>query len=98
FSSRRRHTRFSRDWSSDVCSSDLLAIMKDPACGPIGVITLVLLLLLKWAALVALLESGQWLPLLLAPWLGRWILPLLLLTTAYVRPGGMGHTLAEHMP
>src|SRR5690606_10038530 len=23
FTSRRRHTRFSRDWSSDVCSSDL---------------------------------------------------------------------------
>src|SRR6266700_5859490 len=26
FSSRRRHTRFSRDWSSDVCSSDLRAL------------------------------------------------------------------------
>src|SRR5690606_41173868 len=26
FSSRRRHTRFSRDWSSDVCSSDLVEI------------------------------------------------------------------------
>src|SRR5690606_40020789 len=26
FSSRRRHTRFSRDWSSDVCSSDLQII------------------------------------------------------------------------
>src|SRR2546429_7350381 len=25
FSSRRRHTRCSRDWSSDVCSSDLQA-------------------------------------------------------------------------
>src|SRR5207237_6393884 len=25
FSSRRRHTRFKCDWSSDVCSSDLLA-------------------------------------------------------------------------
>src|SRR5690606_40781575 len=25
FSSIRRHTRFSRDWCSDVCSSDLLA-------------------------------------------------------------------------
>src|SRR3989475_9124867 len=25
FSSRRRHTRFDRDWSSDVCSADLLA-------------------------------------------------------------------------
>src|SRR5690606_39716812 len=26
FSSRRRHTRFSRDWSSDVCSSDLIIV------------------------------------------------------------------------
>ena len=75
-----------------------LAIMKDPACGPIGVISLVLLLLLKWAALVALLEAEQWLVLLLAPWLGRWVLPLLLLTTPYVRPGGMGQVLSEYMP
>src|SRR5438105_9178080 len=30
FSSRRRHTRSTRDWSSDVCSSDLCA----PAGGP----------------------------------------------------------------
>src|SRR5690606_40654861 len=28
FSSRRRHTRFSRDWSSDVCSSDLEVLFK----------------------------------------------------------------------
>src|SRR3989449_1666517 len=28
FSSRRRHTRCSRDWSSDVCSSDLKATCK----------------------------------------------------------------------
>src|SRR2546430_6396871 len=27
FSSRRRHTRFDCDWSSDVCSSDLFAIL-----------------------------------------------------------------------
>src|SRR2546421_5790321 len=26
FSSRRRHTRSDRDWSSDVCSSDLIGI------------------------------------------------------------------------
>src|SRR5207253_5024005 len=26
FSSRRRHTRWPRDWSSDVCSSDLFAL------------------------------------------------------------------------
>src|SRR5207249_7940733 len=30
FSSRRRHTRSKRDWSSDVCSSDL------PLCRPTG--------------------------------------------------------------
>src|SRR5690606_16152257 len=29
FSSRRRHTRFSRDWSSDVCSSDLRDEIQD---------------------------------------------------------------------
>src|SRR5207249_6421714 len=28
FSSRRRHTRSKRDWSSDVCSSDLLLILQ----------------------------------------------------------------------
>src|SRR5690606_39950914 len=30
FSSRRRHTRFSRDWSSDVCSSDLNVLLGAP--------------------------------------------------------------------
>src|SRR5215469_6311266 len=32
FSSRRRHTRSLRDWSSDVCSSDLRA---QPAVAPV---------------------------------------------------------------
>src|SRR5215510_15870182 len=31
FSSRRRHTRWPRDWSSDVCSSDLGTDKGDPA-------------------------------------------------------------------
>src|SRR5260370_39949304 len=31
FSSRRRHTRFKCDWSSDVCSSDLISIFIDSA-------------------------------------------------------------------
>src|SRR5438445_13690787 len=29
FSSRRRHTRYWRDWSSDVCSSDLSGTLKE---------------------------------------------------------------------
>src|SRR3712207_8987569 len=28
FSSRRRHTRYWRDWSSDVCSSDLRRLLR----------------------------------------------------------------------
>src|SRR5207245_6880845 len=37
FSSRRRHTRCYRDWSSDVCSSDLSSIQEQysvPLFGP----------------------------------------------------------------
>src|SRR5215208_4552622 len=36
FSSRRRHTSWPRDWSSDVCSSDLLeksAFPREKVCG-----------------------------------------------------------------
>src|SRR3712207_7432307 len=33
FSSRRRHTRYWRDWSSDVCSSDLSAGLRSAARG-----------------------------------------------------------------
>src|SRR2546427_4371671 len=33
FSSRRRHTRFDCDWSSDVCSSDLLWQVREAGLG-----------------------------------------------------------------
>src|SRR5690606_40293608 len=33
-SSRRRHTRFSRDWSSDVCSSDLRLVTVEVTLDP----------------------------------------------------------------
>src|SRR2546430_5866619 len=38
FSSRRRHTRFDCDWSSDVCSSDLLleGVMEREAFAPMS--------------------------------------------------------------
>src|SRR2546429_7384042 len=36
FSSRRRHTRCSRDWSSDVCSSDLSAVRTRESRAAIG--------------------------------------------------------------
>src|SRR2546422_1294781 len=37
FSSRRRHTRCSRDWSSDVCSSDLASVQDSNFSGPLTV-------------------------------------------------------------
>ncbi|MFI8581578.1 adenosylcobinamide-GDP ribazoletransferase [Ectopseudomonas khazarica] len=75
-----------------------LAIMKDPRSGPIAVVVLVLLLLLKYAALLTLLQAGQGACLILLPWLGRSLLPVLLVTTPYVRAGGLGQALVEHAP
>lgn len=75
-----------------------LAIMKDPRSGPIAVVVLVLLLLLKFVALWVLLGADERMALLLAPLLGRGALLGLFLTTPYVRPSGLGQALAEHLP
>ncbi|WP_053118557.1 adenosylcobinamide-GDP ribazoletransferase [Pseudomonas sp. P1.31] len=75
-----------------------LTIMKDPRSGPIAVVTLVLVLLLKFAALLALIEQGQGLVLIIVPVLGRAALLGLFLTTPYVRAGGLGQALADHLP
>src|SRR5690606_40135777 len=62
FSSRRRHTRFSRDWSSDVCSSDLteMIVLPSPSFLPLwtalatGSFVLSLLFKFYWFSLVPL--------------------------------------------
>jgi adenosylcobinamide-GDP ribazoletransferase len=75
-----------------------LTIMKDPRSGPIAVVTLVLVLLLKFSALMALIENHQPLGLLLAPLIGRAAMLGLFLGTPYVRAGGLGQALADHLP
>ena len=75
-----------------------LTIMKDPRSGPIAVVTLILVLLLKFAALLALIEQQQSVYLLIVPLLGRGALLALFLTTPYVRAGGLGQALADHLP
>lgn len=75
-----------------------LAIMKDSYSGPGAVVVLVAVLLIKFAALESIVATGDWMLLLLAPILGRVALPLLFLTTPYVRPGGLGSALAQHLP
>ncbi|MBI3899414.1 MAG: adenosylcobinamide-GDP ribazoletransferase [Gammaproteobacteria bacterium] len=74
-----------------------LAIMKDPYCGPAAVVTLVVTLLIKFAA-VHVLATNHWQALLFIPALARCTPPLLFLTTPYVRPGGLGAALAAHLP
>jgi len=75
-----------------------LMIMKDPRSGPIAVVTLVLVLLLKFCALLALIEQGHAVMLIIVPLLGRAALLGLFLTTPYVRAGGLGQALADHLP
>ncbi|TFH81492.1 adenosylcobinamide-GDP ribazoletransferase [Pseudomonas kribbensis] len=75
-----------------------LTIMKDPRSGPIAVVTLVLVLLLKYAALLALIEEQQSMALIIVPLIGRAALLGLFLTTTYVRAGGLGQALADHLP
>ena len=75
-----------------------LTIMKDPRSGPIAVVTLVLVLLLKFCALLALIEQGDAVMLIIVPLLGRAALLGLFLTTPYVRAGGLGQALADHLP
>ncbi|BCX69821.1 adenosylcobinamide-GDP ribazoletransferase [Pseudomonas izuensis] len=75
-----------------------LTIMKDPRSGPISVVTLVLVLLLKFSALLALIEQQNAVALIIVPLLGRSALLGLFLTTPYVRPGGLGQALADHLP
>jgi adenosylcobinamide-GDP ribazoletransferase len=71
-----------------------LAIMKDPRCGPAGVVSLILVLLLKFAALASV-DAIPWISLLLAPMLARASLTALFLTTPYVRSGGLGAALTD---
>jgi len=75
-----------------------LTIMKDPRSGPIAVVTLLLVLLLKFCALLALVEQGHAVMLIIVPLLGRAALLGLFLTTPYVRAGGLGQALADHLP
>lgn len=75
-----------------------LEIMKDARSGPAAIVLVVLVLLLKFATLAVLVRSGELVAVLLIPMLGRTAIVGLLLTTAYVRVGGLGEALARSLP
>jgi len=78
--------------------SRTLELMKDPTSGPIAVTVVILLLLIKFACLVALLAHASLWLLLLAPFVARLAVLVLMLTTPYVRPQGLGEILSRHFP
>lgn len=75
-----------------------LALMKDPRSGPLAIVVVTLVLLLKFAALQVLLAQQIWPALLWAPVLGRAALLFFLLTLPYVRPTGLGAAFVQHLP
>lgn len=75
-----------------------LKIMKDPACGPIGVLSLIIICLLKWSALYLLIQKQLYSALLLFPVLGRLAPMFLFLSTDYVRQKGLGSSMASYIP
>jgi len=75
-----------------------LAIMKDPHVGPVAVVIVVVILLLKYGALSACLQGAQAAVLVLPPVLGRTAMLILFVSTPYVRPSGLGSDLAAHLP
>lgn len=75
-----------------------LLIMKDPASGPIAVALLILVLLIKFVMLVELLGQHNYLAIIFAVILARSALPLLFLTTPYVRQDGIGVLLVANQP
>lgn len=72
-----------------------LSIMKDPAAGPVAVVTIVLVLLIKFVMLTVLFSQQNWWALIWSVVLARTALPLLFLTTDYVRPHGLGSILKQ---
>jgi len=74
-----------------------LHIMKDPNAGPMGVTALVLLLLLKYAALTVLLNNNALSTLLIAPVIGRASVLFLMVSTNYIRANGLAETMTQNL-
>ena len=75
-----------------------LEIMKDPAAGPIAVLLLVLLLLLKWTLISEIITQQQTKSVfLLIPMLGRLAILILMLSTNYISSAGLGSKLVANL-
>jgi adenosylcobinamide-GDP ribazoletransferase len=75
-----------------------LAIMKDPHVGAIAVVTLALILLVKWSCLQTVLSQHNGLALCVTPMLGRTAILILMVSTPYLSENGLGAVLTQNLP
>ncbi|MDD3650238.1 adenosylcobinamide-GDP ribazoletransferase [Immundisolibacter sp.] len=73
-------------------------ILRDPHLGSAAVVTVVLVLIGKFAGLAAVLEHGSLVPLLVAPVLARGAALALMCALPYASPGGMAETTIARLP
>lgn len=76
----------------------MLAIMKDPRCGPMAVMAISMQLFCKGVMIHNLLQLHAYVVLGLAPVVGRTMMVALMLSTPYVRSEGMGAVLVRTLP
>lgn len=75
-----------------------LKIMKESTIGAIGVVTLVLLLLLKYAAIASLIGDARIGAIILMPVIGRWAEVIMVYGSRYAREGtGLGKPFTEYV-
>ena len=75
-----------------------LKIMHDPQSGSAAIVVVTLVLLVKFAALTALMDGRHLLGVMFVPILARTMLPLLFLTTPCARTEGLAASLAARLP
>jgi len=78
--------------------SRMMEIMKDATSGPMAVTAIVLLLLVKFAALSVIIKEEWSVALFVIPLIGRAGLLAALRFIPYVRPNGLGAVLVENLP
>ncbi len=73
-----------------------LTIMKDPYCGPVGVVTLLLVLLLKFSVIINLNHENAYL-LIIVPVLARASVLWAFLSIPYAKKQGLGAAFTRHL-
>lgn len=84
-------------WMGGHTPERMLEIMKDTTCGIGAIVSVALILLLKFSALTILLGQEGWFLILFAPVIGRVILTLALLYLPYLRSNGLATQLHLHL-